>query len=277
MRILLDPDANGGGSSSPAQPVVAKETTPPVVETPPAKGLGEVLKATLDKHLDTQAKDEAKVEETLKADTDTEVKKEEEQKKEEPKVEPAKEEVKEGQPVPYTRFKEVIDAKNTAERQIQDLTPYVQAQQNVQSFCTQYDISPEDFQFWMDIAALSKVNPSKALEALRPQVSTLQSLVGEALPKDLQEKVDAGEIPLEFAKRLAKAEAEKGLTQQHQERFIKQTRAQQEASLQREFANTVGEWETAKKQHDPDFKPKATGAKDEKYEFFLSRFAQDAT
>lgn len=180
-------------------------------------------------------------------------------------------------PVPYERFNEVNTAKNVAEQQLNDVKPLAESYLSIHNHCQQHNISTEEFRYWMNVAALSKSDPAKALEVLKPQLQQFQSFTGDALPDDLRLAVESGEMKLEHAKRLAAAENRMKFGQQQQQVTMRQVQQQQEQQLAQTFQNALGTWINTKKGTDPDFVPKANDeAPDGKYELFLQKLDVEA-
>lgn len=252
MRILRNPDVNtDGGSSTPstgesASPEVVKETTASTsVETP-----------------SDQPKDfEAAVEAGFKA-TSAEKEPEEESENSEEQVETKEEsEIEDKGPIPYERFAEVNKAKVEAEQLIESQKEAVSAYNKIEEFCTAHGIAPEDFSYWLNVAALTKNDPAKAMEMLNPKVQELQSFKGEILSPELQSAVENGEISLEWAKKLA---AQEQVEQQRQQKFMQ------------EVQTSFDSWAHSVQKSDPDFKPKSSpDAPDGKFELVLHKIGAE--
>lgn len=259
-------------STEPQQDV--KPVSDPSTETPstaPAQDFDSAIKAAIEK---SQSQGD-----TVKPEAPKEGEGEP-AKTEEPKVEgqEKKDETKQEDkgPIPYERFAEVNNAKVQLEQQYAQAKPLADAQQSVIEFCQRHNLSESDYQTWMQIAALSKTDPAKAMEALKPQLAQLQSFTGELLPQDLQKAVDDGHLTLDYAKELSAArnQAKHGAArmQQTQQQMELQAQQQQYQAMQSSLVN----WSESKKTSDPDFVPKRDpNAPDGKYELFLHRFASD--
>lgn len=179
-------------------------------------------------------------------------------------------------PIPYERFAEVNTAKTELEQKVSQMEPLVQAQQSISEHCIRNNIQPQEFQFWMDVAALAKTNPQEALKKLAPQLEVLQGFTGEILPKDLQAAVDSQEISLPFAKRLAALENQLKFNQNQAKFSQEQLAMQQQQHYEQEVRNSVGSWIASKQKLDPDFKPKASvDAPDGKFEYVMNKFGAE--
>lgn len=201
---------------------------------------------------------------------------ESEDKGEKDQTEQKQEDVDKG-PVPYERFAEVNKKAKELTQQFEESKPLLEAHRSVIDHCQRNNISEEQFQNWMTIAALAGTDPEKALQHLEPLVTQLKSLTGDVLPKDLQEMVDNNEIPLEVAKRLAKAESQSKFGQQRTQLTEQQLIQQKQQAFVEQMTGSFSSWQKSKMDSDPDFVPKGkpTDA-DGKFELFLNKFALDA-
>ena len=186
-------------------------------------------------------------------------------------VEPKVETEDDKKPVPYDRFQEVIKEKNEVAEWKKEHEPIVQAYKNTENFLKSYGVTPEEYQSWMDIAALSKTDPIQAMERLKPYLAQLQGATGDVLPKDLQEAVDAGHLTGDYAKELAKARSQK----QTAEKQVTQSKEQQQRQQQAAWANQVqtnfNSWLKGKIEADSSLKPAVKGQPDGKFELVRNK------
>ena len=104
-------------------------------------------------------------------------------------------------PVPYDRFQKVISQKNEykeGHNQYQKITSYLASN----------NINAEEASTGLQIMALMKNDPQRALEALTPYMETLRQLTGDVMPDDIRERVDDGYMDEDAGKELARARAE---------------------------------------------------------------------
>ena len=149
-------------------------------------------------------------------------------------------------PVPYDRFQKVISQKNEykeGHRQYQQITSYLAGN----------NINSEEASTGLQIMALMKNDPQKALEALTPYMETLRQLTGEAMPEDIRERVDDGYMDEDAGKELARARAEANRLKQTNDRVQEQQVQAQSAQHLENLAQTVTAWEMQTRQQDPDF------------------------
>ena len=164
-------------------------------------------------------------------------------------------------PVPYERFQEVVHARQAVEQQLTETKPMVENYGKITSFCEQSNITPEQFHAALEVQALLNTNPTEALKRLMPLVEQLKGISGESLPTDLQKAVDDGDMPLEYAKRLARAEAQKQLSEQGSQMQQRRQQAEMQQQFRQTLATAAQSWEQQKRTSDPDYAPK-TGVND---------------
>jgi len=81
--------------------------------------------------------------------------------------------------------------------------------EQVQSFIRTNNLSNEEVAAGFQIMALMRQDPEKALEALRPYVSSLEQVTGRALPEDLQSRVENGLVDEDTARETARLRHER--------------------------------------------------------------------
>ena len=149
-------------------------------------------------------------------------------------------------PVPYKRFQQVNQEKNEykeGHRQYQQITTYLASN----------NINAEEASMGLQIMALMKNDPSKALEALQPYMQALQNVTGETMPDDIRSKVDDGYMDEDTGRELSRARAEAAALRQQNERAVAQSQQVQNQQVLNHLANTVTEWENKTRQTDPDY------------------------
>lgn len=245
-------------------------------ENEPDKKKGEEKKGKLEEE-QQQGEDEEKKgeEQDQKADDD----KQEDQQEEKEKVKIPEEKLLSGKdPIPVDRFKEVITERNTAREQIKRMQVVVDDWRNLDSFCKQNAITPEQFKNVVEVQALLNTDPAKALERLRPIMNELEGFVGNKLPDDLQKLVDDGECSLRVAKELAQTRAKSRFGEGKLKHDRARIESERQAELQSRIKTSVVSWETSKRDSDPDYKPKANATDpDGKWEFVQKYIHASAT
>ena len=122
-------------------------------------------------------------------------------------------------------------------------------------------LSQEEVTQGLQISALMKSDPFKALEVVTPIFQELQRRAGAALPQDLQSEVESGLVSEDRAREIARLRAQN----QHAQTGWQQTAAQRQQeqeqarlqNLQSAVKGAVNEAEAKARQADPDYAKKA--------------------
>lgn len=149
-------------------------------------------------------------------------------------------------PVPYDRFQKVVSQKNEFKK---DSEQY----QKITSYLSTNNINAEEASTGLQIMAMMKNDPMRALEALTPYMESLRQVTGDVMPDDIRNRVDDGYMDEDAGKELARARAEAAQLRQANERVAEQQVQQQSQQHLNHLAQTVTAWETKTRQSDPDF------------------------
>jgi hypothetical protein len=208
---------------------------------------------------DTQKEEGVEDEETVEEEVQTEEPTEDEQQTEEEKGTEGKEKGKivEGKPVPYERFAEVNSNLKNVKQELESFKPMVENYRQIDNFCRQYQITPEQFKNVMEVQALLNTNPEAALAKLTPIVDQLKTFSGDVLPTDLQKAVDDGDLSLKYAKEVARSRAVSTFGTKKLEHDKRNFEATQQQIVQKQLSDSTSAWEKSKRDSDPDYKPKA--------------------
>ncbi len=172
--------------------------------------------------------------------------------------------LKEGQRVPYDRFKKVIQQRNEYKEREQELSSERdeyrtghEQYQAIQGFMQQNDLRAQDVAEALTIAAQFNNDPAAALETLKAKMTGLQQFTGETLPGDLQERVDTGEIDQRDAQEIVRQRNENTLLRRRQEEAEQrqQQEGQQRAAqqVQASMAQSANQVQKELAARDPDF------------------------
>ena len=154
------------------------------------------------------------------------------------------------------RFQRVIRQRATYKARVAQLEPDATRYQNVQRFIEQNGLSNEDAADALVIAGLIKTDPVAAWERLKPIAEQLLSVIGGILPKDLIEKVQAGEMTEEVARELSKARAQAKIATDQRSLDAQRQQHQQATELRTAVVNAAAEWTSERQAKDPDFAEK---------------------
>lgn len=230
-------------------------------EESPVKELNQTKK-------DSEKKVEKKSESSEQVETGKDGEKEKE-KKDEGKVEDKKpltdEEVAKLPKRAQERIRELVNEKKEIETQFKEPATRMW---NIEQFCQKNGINGTDFDNTFKLLALVRTNPQEGIKALEAEIAALKIATGQALPVDLQKKVDEGLVDPETAKEMARLRLEAQGRKTDAEKFQKQS----QASTQQQLATATQQWEQSKMGIDPDFKPAAQNAPPGKYEMTFLMF-----
>lgn len=157
--------------------------------------------------------------------------------------------------------KKVLSAKT--QRRIQKLARERDTEREVaertrqmDAFMSTHGIAREDAIGAFEVMALMRTNPAEALNRLREVSYQLSLSIGETIPRDIQEKIDAGTIDEATGKELAVARAQAGGFKQAAETYASQSQAEQERATKTSITQEVNAWEVSVTKRDPDFAAK---------------------
>lgn len=191
--------------------------------------------------------------------------KEEEQGDEDAEPEDKKEEKG---PVPYERFEEVNNRYKVTVEEYERVKPLAEAHAQIQQYCEQYGITPDQFRTLLEVQRALNTNPEEGLKKLLPIVEQLQGFTGDKLPPDLQSKVDTGKMELSDAREFAKLRAQNTFGGQRFQQYQQIQAQRQQQEFQRAQVSAINSWVQGKAKVDPDFKPRADeNAPRGRYEF----------
>lgn len=166
----------------------------------------------------------------------------------------------EGKPPPFhqhPRWKKLnadfkaLEASTAAK--VAELEPLAEVGRSWQKFMTDTGLSQKEVEYGQSIMALMRSAPEDALEVIEDLAVQLRVHVGKALPKDLQEKVDSGEISEEFAKKYHQERVGKTAAEARAKETEGKSVEEQTVRRDRERKAAVDEWFAQAKTKDPDF------------------------
>ena len=156
-------------------------------------------------------------------------------------VEPKKDDKSEDELPPFhehPRWKKV-------QSELQELKPLAERARILDDFVAKNRLDREDVANALQIAAVVRNDPAKALELLKPLVDQLSEYSGSKLPEDLQAKLDKGAISEEDAREIATLRGKKRFEEEdarvstaksHVEKMTKTIDAWQESTKSKDFA-----------------------------------------
>lgn len=152
--------------------------------------------------------------------------------------------------------------------------PNAQAASQVMAFLSKADISQDDFVMGLEaMAAMRRGDFRFFYEVVEPYMKLCREYLGIALPEDLQEKVQQGQMTTQAAmlfskERMDRAMAQTNAARQHQmmQQYQQTTATQQEQQRKQQLANsvanTVNHWEQQIARSDPSYAAKRAAVND---------------
>ena len=153
----------------------------------------------------------------------------------------------------HPRWKEMVQEREGYKATIEDLTPKAERFDAMTDMMRDASLSSEEVSAGFNIMALMKGDPVKALEALKPYYTTLQTLVGETVPEDLRKQVETGVITEDAASELSRARAEAAVSRSQLELRDQRSTAADAERVQDAIGRAASEWEQGWKSNDPDY------------------------
>lgn len=158
----------------------------------------------------------------------------------------------------HPRWKEVVAERN-------EFRDDAGRMRNIDGFMQTHGLTGDEVTEGFDIMAKLKsgdpVRLAEAREYFATRLEALDGLLGETLPEDLRERVEAGLVDEETAQELAKTRAAAKLLETRAETRDAATSeaqaARERVTVAQSMATAVEDWEKRQKQTDPDYARKA--------------------
>ena len=115
----------------------------------------------------------------------------------------SEEELRAQKPQTAKRIRQLLGKISERETQLSELRPKAEAIDQLAGFLRSSGVGVEDLNAGVEIMALIRHDPVRALEKLAPTIQFLQQFAGQVLPQDLDEKVRQGFIDEATARELA--------------------------------------------------------------------------
>lgn len=156
-------------------------------------------------------------------------------------------------PKTQRRIQTLLKQRNDARGEVSHYRRGAEAYDQLVSYVQRAGLSTDEVNTGLNIMRLMKHDPQQALEALVPYVQQLQQAAGAVLPKDLQERVQLGEIDEQTAYETARLRARGQILETQNARSAQMFEQQQRDGLANAVGDTVATWEQRWKASDPDF------------------------
>ena len=141
--------------------------------------------------------------------------------------------------------------------QVEGLTEAGEAIDRLESFLKTNNLQTDEFNTLLQIGALMRNDPAKALEALTPYYSQLLEITGTILPPDIQQAVNEGLVTEDYGKQLAKTRAGEQIATHQMALQTSQQEANTSTQLVDALSTHATAWENTWAASDPDYEKKA--------------------
>lgn len=174
--------------------------------------------------------------------------------KEEPKKENTEEDTRFDK---HPRFIKQQEKIKTLSESVDKLKPWAEKFEETTKWIESQNLTADEVKKGFDIMALMKNNPEKALHALAPYFQGLQEYAGIILPKDLQQKVDEGQVERALAQELARtrnaARTAELMADQTQKRYQSNVESGISQAKALQINQSVTRWQSGIISRDPDY------------------------
>lgn len=175
----------------------------------------------------------------------------------------------------HPKWREMIDRKNELEAENERLQEKAQNSDQITQFLTTNGLSPDDgagalqIRAYLAHAERGDLNAAQAAyRELVPIVRDLEGRLGMKLTQDMQQQVEEGFTTPEIAGQMATLQAQNralqaqlqqltDTTQQREQEETQRVEAQKLENFKNEALSVAADWESQKRQVDPDFERKA--------------------
>jgi hypothetical protein len=160
----------------------------------------------------------------------------------------------------HPRFQEIASQNRQYKDQVRALEPDADQYRKIQGFMDEHRLTPDEVGEGFIIMAMAKNGDPRVIQKLDEFRNRVALTIGEAIPQDIQDKIDIGELSESAGKELAKSRATLKLTEAREaERTEQQKRDQatrDRETLANAQASAVSAWEVEARKSDPDFADK---------------------
>lgn len=146
----------------------------------------------------------------------------------------------------HPRFQQLVTERNSYKAD-------AERHHNVQTFLDNNGLSSEEAADALISFALAKTDPVKAWATVKPWVQELLIAAGEVLPDDLRSRVEKGELTLDAANEISRAQAASRSAERRQTFADKQRERNDAKAKSTALVNTANKWEADRKRLDPNF------------------------
>lgn len=164
-------------------------------------------------------------------------------------------------PKAQKRVKQLLSQRNEARREVEALKGDATNYQQIRQYMTTNQLGDQEvaelFQLGADLKSGNPDRLGKFLDRVMPLVQRAMEATGRALPQDLQEQVDSGDMTEDVARNMSRTRTQAAFAEQQAQQAQRQTAQVQTSVAQAQINLAVTQWQEHIRQTDPDFDMKA--------------------
>lgn len=168
------------------------------------------------------------------------------------------------------RVEKLLGQRNEARREVErlkEIEPQAKAAESVTKYLKDNDIARDDFLLTLELAAAMRRGDFKTFyEGVRPYMQLAEEYLGIALPNDLQQAVQQGQMTTQAARLFARERMDRALSESQRVRQAQLHDTQSSAVANERLGNAVrdevNKWEQATMAADPDYAAKKAAVQD---------------
>lgn len=158
------------------------------------------------------------------------------------------------------------EARAEAER-LKGIEPQAKAAESVTKYLRDNDIARDDFLLTLELAAAMRRGDFKTFyEGVRPYMQLAEEYLGIALPRDLQQAVEQGQMTTQSARLFSRERMDRALAESQRVRtaqlYDNNTAATAQMNLANAVRDEVNKWEQTTMAADPDYAAKKAAVQD---------------
>jgi len=192
---------------------------------------------------------------------------------------PTEDELKALPPRSAKRIRQLLSQRNAVRRELADVSVDAEHYRNIRGFMQEARLEDGEVAELFKVGRLLKGDDpagyEEALDIVLPIAQSLLEMTGRALPKDLNAKVENGELTEDLAREQAKLRTRATTAERRatvvQTEVQTQQQTQQVTQLRHAIGTAVTQWEQQVRQSDPDFGLKADALRDAAFAIIAER------
>lgn len=163
------------------------------------------------------------------------------------------------------RIKQLLSQRNELRRETETLQTDAGNYRQVREFMTRNRLEDREvaelFQLGADLKSGDPARLKRFVDRAMPTLTMVLEAIGQAVPADLNERVQSGEMTEDAAKELARHRYTAQTAQEAAERAAADSQRQSDTVRQQEIMSAVEQWQSSMRASDPDFGMKADAMK----------------